>query len=32
MTIYTRFDTGMTNPAARGFVHAGLLLAAWRAC
>jgi hypothetical protein len=27
MTIDTRFDTGMTNPAAHGFVGAGLLLA-----
>jgi hypothetical protein len=27
MTIDTRFDTGMTNPAPRGNVGAGLLFA-----
>jgi hypothetical protein len=31
MTINTRFHKGMT-PAARGFVHAGLLLADPRVC
>ena len=30
MTINTRFTTRMPILAARGFVHDGLLLAAWR--